>query len=142
MHQKFLELINVGKSFTRGSTTTEVLKGVNLEIAKSQFVSVIGHSGCGKSTLLTMIAGLELPTAGSVCFKEREIEKPGQERAVVFQNHSLLPWRTVKENVLLAVNAVFTKDSKAQRLARAEKWLKKSVLRTTRTSSPTRFPAA
>ncbi len=129
MHQKFLELINVGKSFTRGSTTTEVLKGVNLEIAKSQFVSVIGHSGCGKSTLLTMIAGLELPTAGSVCFKEREIEKPGQERAVVFQNHSLLPWRTVKENVLLAVNAVFTKDSKAQRLARAEKWLEKVGLK-------------
>ena len=129
MHQKFLELINVGKSFTRSGTTTEVLKGVNLEIAKNQFVSVIGHSGCGKSTLLTMIAGLELPTAGSVCFKEREIEKPGQERAVVFQNHSLLPWRTVKENVLLAVNAVFPKEAKAQRVARAEKWLEKVGLK-------------
>ncbi len=129
MQQKFLELINVGKSFTRGSTTMEVLKGVNLEIAKNQFVSVIGHSGCGKSTLLTMIAGLELPTAGSVCFKEREIEKPGQERAVVFQNHSLLPWRTVKENVLLAVNAVFPKETKAQRVARAEKWLEKVGLK-------------
>ncbi|MEY2839476.1 MAG: hypothetical protein RJB60_1775 [Pseudomonadota bacterium] len=121
---KFLEIINVAKHFnhpTKGKI--EVLSGVNLTVDKGSFITVIGHSGCGKSTLLNMIAGLDTPSSGSVCFKEQEIVRPGPERAVVFQNHSLLPWRTVIGNVMLAVNAVFKDQSKKDRLARAEHWL-------------------
>ena len=130
MQQKFLEIINVDKAFTPGGRPkVEVLSKINLEIAKGEFVSIIGHSGCGKSTVLSMIAGLEMPTAGSICFKEQEIMKPGPERAVVFQNHSLLPWRTVLANVMLAVNAIFPNESKAKRRERAEHWLAKVGLK-------------
>ncbi len=122
--QKFLEIINATKSFEAGGRgRVEVLDKINLEIQRSQFVSIIGHSGCGKSTLLSMIAGLEPVTDGSICFKEREISAPGPERAVVFQNHSLLPWRTVLANVLLAVNAVFPRLARTERKAKALRWL-------------------
>lgn len=122
---KFLEIINVKKHFnhpTKGKI--EVLSDINLSVKKGEFITVIGHSGCGKSTLLNMVAGLDLPSSGSVCFKEKEIVKPAPERAVVFQNHSLLPWRTVIGNVMLAVNSVFKDKPKKERLARAEHWLK------------------
>jgi len=122
---KFLEIINVRKHFdhpTKGRL--EVLGGVDLDMHKGQFISIIGHSGCGKSTLLNMIAGLDLPSSGSVCFKEREISKPGPERAVVFQNHSLLPWRTVLANVMLGINSVFPAMPKAERKEKAEHWLR------------------
>ena len=127
--RKFLELINVAKTFTADGRRVEVLEKVSLDIPRNQFVSVIGHSGCGKSTLLTMIAGLEAPTAGSVCFLEREVTRPGPERAVVFQNHSLLPWRTVLANVQLAVDTVFPKLSRKERRERAEHWLVKVGLK-------------
>jgi nitrate ABC transporter ATP-binding subunit len=121
---KFLEIINVTKHFSHPiKGRIEVLDQINLEIRKNEFITVIGHSGCGKSTLLNMIAGLDVPSTGSVCFKEQEITRPGPERAVVFQNHSLLPWRTVLQNVMLAVNARFPGKSKAERLAKAEHWL-------------------
>jgi nitrate/nitrite transport system ATP-binding protein len=122
--QKFLEIIKATKSFSAGGRgTVEVLDRIDLEIRKNEFVAIIGHSGCGKSTLLSMIAGLEPVTSGAICFKEREVSEPGPERAVVFQNHSLLPWRTVRENVMLAVNAVFPRLAKAERRAKAERWL-------------------
>ena len=121
---KFLEIINVTKHFSHPiKGRIEVLDKINLEIKKNEFITVIGHSGCGKSTLLNMIAGLDVPSSGSVCFKEQEIMRPGPERAVVFQNHSLLPWRTVLQNVMLAVNARFPEKTKAERLAKAEHWL-------------------
>ncbi len=82
------------------------LKGIDLEIKKGEFVSLIGHSGCGKSTLLNMIAGLDLPTQGIVSLEGKRITQPGPDRMVVFQNYSLLPWRTVRENIALAVNSV------------------------------------
>jgi bicarbonate transport system ATP-binding protein len=82
------------------------LKGINLEIKKGEFISLIGHSGCGKSTLLNMIAGLDLPTEGLVTLEGQRIKKPGPDRMVVFQNYSLLPWRTVRENIALAVDSV------------------------------------
>ncbi len=82
------------------------LKGIDLEIKKGEFVSLIGHSGCGKSTLLNMIAGLDLPTQGVVSLEGKRITQPGPDRMVVFQNYSLLPWRTVRENIALAVNSV------------------------------------
>ena len=122
--RRFLEVINATKVFdVPGKGAVEVLDPISLEIKRNEFVTLIGHSGCGKSTLLSMVAGFENPTDGSVCFKEREITSPGPERAVVFQNHSLLPWRTVHANVMLAVNAVYKGESRAERRARAERWL-------------------
>jgi nitrate/nitrite transport system ATP-binding protein len=91
------------------------LRDINLGIEKGEFVALIGHSGCGKSTLLNLIAGLLNPTAGGLICDNKEIAGPGPERAVVFQNHSLLPWLTCYQNVYLAVERVFGgKESKAQ----------------------------
>jgi nitrate/nitrite transport system ATP-binding protein len=103
----FLNIDHVDKSFTRNGTTTEVLKDVKLTIGQGEFVSIIGHSGCGKSTLLNLIAGLTRVSAGAVLLEDREVNAPGPDRAVVFQNHSLLPWLTVYDNVRLAVDKVF-----------------------------------
>src|SRR3982074_138356 len=83
------------------------LDGINLRVERGEFVTLIGHSGCGKSTLLNLIAGLTRPSSGVLLCDEREIAAPGPERAVVFQNHSLLPWLTCFENVHLAVERVF-----------------------------------
>jgi len=112
----YLKLDHIDKSFERGGSRTEVLKDINLSISKGEFVSIIGHSGCGKSTLLNLIAGLTTVTAGAVLLENTEVNAPGPERAVVFQNHSLLPWLTVYENVNLAVSKVFSgKKTRAER---------------------------
>ncbi len=114
----YLKLDQIDKSFTRGGRTSEVLKGIELAIDKGEFVSIIGHSGCGKSTLLNIIAGLTPVTQGAVLLEDREVNAPGPDRAVVFQNHSLLPWLTVYENVRLAVDKVFGRTkSKVERHA-------------------------
>ena len=116
MSKAYLSIEAVDKSFTRGATTSEVLKGVSLEIAKGEYVSIIGHSGCGKSTLLNLIAGLTPVTSGAILLDNQTVEQPGPDRAVVFQNHSLLPWLTVYENVALAVDKVFGRSrSRAER---------------------------
>ncbi|MBC8792475.1 MAG: nitrate ABC transporter ATP-binding protein [Tagaea sp. CACIAM 22H2] len=112
----YLKLDRIDKSFKRGGTTSEVLRDVNLEIAQGEFVSIIGHSGCGKSTLLNIVAGLADTTKGVVFLDGTAVEEPGPDRAVVFQNHSLLPWLTVYDNVRLAVDKVFGRaKSKAER---------------------------
>ena len=103
----YLKIDHVDKSFRRGSAETDVLKDVTLAIAKGEHVSIIGHSGCGKTTLLNIVAGLTHATSGGVLLEDREVNEPGPDRAVVFQNHSLLPWLTVYENVRLAVDKVF-----------------------------------
>ena len=105
--QAYLKLDHIDKTFTRGNATTEVLKDINLTIDKGEYVSIIGHSGCGKSTLLNIVAGLTDATMGCVLLENREVNSPGPDRAVVFQNHSLLPWLTVYENVRLGVDKVF-----------------------------------
>ena len=110
-----LELSEIGISFRRGGTTTEVLRDVSLKVDKGQFVSIIGHSGCGKSTVLNIVAGLLRASTGGVVLDGKEVCSPGPDRAVVFQNHSLLPWLTVRENVSLAVNKVLGKKSRAER---------------------------
>jgi nitrate/nitrite transport system ATP-binding protein len=95
------------------------LRDIDLSIAEGEFVTLIGHSGCGKSTLLNLIAGLTAPTAGALICAGREIAGPGPERAVVFQNHSLLPWMTCFENVHLGVERVFGRsETPAQLKAR------------------------
>ncbi|MFN3671973.1 MAG: ABC transporter ATP-binding protein [Bosea sp. (in: a-proteobacteria)] len=112
----YLKIDHVDKSFQRGGVSTPVLKDISLEIGKGEYVSIIGHSGCGKSTLLNIIAGLTPVSAGAVLLENREVREPGPERAVVFQNHSLLPWLSVYDNVALAVNKVFGGSrSKAER---------------------------
>ena len=105
--QAYLKLDHIDKTFTRGNASTEVLKDINLTIEKGEYVSIIGHSGCGKSTLLNIVAGLTDATMGGVLLENREVNSPGPDRAVVFQNHSLLPWLTVYENVRLGVDKVF-----------------------------------
>jgi nitrate/nitrite transport system ATP-binding protein len=116
MTRAYLKLDSISKSFIRSGLESEVLRDVNLEIAKGEFVSIIGHSGCGKSTVLNIIAGLFPATTGGVLLENQEVNAPGPERAVVFQNHSLLPWLTVYDNVALAVNKVFAgKKTKAER---------------------------
>ena len=80
------------------------LKGIDLQIQTGEFISLIGHSGCGKSTLLNMIAGLDLPTGGTVLVDGETVKRPGPNKMVVFQNYSLLPWLTVRQNIALAVN--------------------------------------
>ncbi len=91
------------------------LKGIDLQIKKGEFVSLIGHSGCGKSTLLNMIAGLDLPSEGVVSLEGQQILKPGPDRMVVFQNYSLLPWLSVRDNIALAVDEVLKDLPKAER---------------------------
>jgi nitrate/nitrite transport system ATP-binding protein len=114
----YLKLDHIDKTFIRGSAETEVLKDITLGIDKGEFVSMIGHSGCGKTTLLNIVAGLARATTGGVLLEEREVNEPGPDRAVVFQNHSLLPWLTVYDNVRLAVDKVFSgKKSRPERHA-------------------------
>lgn len=105
--EKYVQLENVNMSFTTKKGTFDALKDINLNIREGEFISIIGHSGCGKSTVLNLIAGLLNPTQGNLFCAGREIGGPGPERAVVFQNHSLLPWLTCFENVYLAVERVF-----------------------------------
>ncbi len=104
---KFIEIQSVAQSFKTAKGPFLALRDIDLTVAKGEFVALIGHSGCGKSTLLNLIAGLTSPTEGSLICANREISGPGPERAVVFQNHSLLPWLTCFENVYLGVERVF-----------------------------------
>jgi len=104
----YLKIDHVDKIFTRGAQETEVLSGITVSIDKGEYVSIIGHSGCGKSTLLNIVAGLTRATNGGVLLENKEVNDPGPDRAVVFQNHSLLPWLTVYDNVRLAVDKVFS----------------------------------
>src|SRR5262245_39679892 len=104
----YLKIDHVDKTFTRGAQASEVLADITVSIEKGEFVSIIGHSGCGKSTLLNIVAGLTPVTTGAVLLENREVNAPGPDRAVVFQNHSLLPWLTVYDNVRLAVDKVFS----------------------------------
>src|SRR3979411_144608 len=114
--QPYLKLDHIDKTFTRGNTSTEVLKDINLTIEQGEYVSIIGHSGCGKSTLLNIVPGRTVAARGVVVAEHRVFNSPGPDRAVVFQNHSLLPWLTVHENVKLGVDKVFSSSkTKAER---------------------------
>lgn len=116
MSKSHLELTNVQMAFDTPNGPFVALENVDLKIRKGEFVSLIGHSGCGKSTVLNIVAGLLQATRGGCVLDGHEVNTPGPERAVVFQNHSLMPWLTVHENVELAVQQVFRKSmSKAER---------------------------
>jgi nitrate/nitrite transport system ATP-binding protein len=126
---KFIDISGVEQVFKTKKGPFCALRDINLNVAKGEFVALIGHSGCGKSTLLNLIAGLTMPTQGHLLCANREIAGPGPERAVVFQNHSLLPWLTCFENVYLGVERVFgaankstgaASENKAQLAARTD----------------------
>jgi nitrate/nitrite transport system ATP-binding protein len=109
MKSNYLEISKVGIEFPTEGKPFRALQDVNLSIQKGEFISLIGHSGCGKSTVLNIIAGLYQATEGGIILEGREVDEPGPDRAVVFQNHALLPWLTVYQNVELAVKCVFKK---------------------------------
>ena len=119
--EKFVQIERVGQTFDTKKGKFVALRDIDLNIAQGAFVALIGHSGCGKSTLLNLIAGLTKPTTGVLLCDGREIAGPGPERAVVFQNHSLLPWLTCFENIYLAVERVFSgKEDKPKLKARTQ----------------------
>ncbi len=107
MSKEHLNIDHVSIEFDTPKGKFKALDNVSLKISKGEFVSLIGHSGCGKSTVLNIIAGLLQATEGGIVLDGKEVNEPGPERAVVFQNHSLLPWLTAYENVELAVKQVF-----------------------------------
>lgn len=115
MSSSYLEISKMGMEFDTDKGKFCALQNVQLDINKGEFISLIGHSGCGKSTVLNVVAGLYKATQGGIILEGREVNEPGPDRAVVFQNHALLPWLSVYENVELAVKRVFKKKmSKAE----------------------------
>lgn len=115
--QAFLSFENVSKIYPTPKGPYTVLENVNLTIDQGEFICVIGHSGCGKSTLLNMVSGFNQPTHGKVLLRGQAIKEPGPDRMVVFQNYALLPWRSVFDNVYLAVNAVYPNKSEPEKRA-------------------------
>ena len=108
-----LELRKVRKSY--GKPAVGVLSDISLDVARGELVAILGPSGAGKTTLISLIAGLAQPDGGTIVFNERELVAPGPDRGVVFQNYSLLPWLTVRENVQLAVDQAFASWPRARR---------------------------
>jgi nitrate/nitrite transport system ATP-binding protein len=120
MSNAYLNISRVDMTFTGANGSNPVLKGINLEVRRGEYISLIGHSGCGKSTVLNIVAGLLKATSGGVIVDNREVNAPGPDRAVVFQNHSLLPWLTVYQNVEIAVDKIF-RDSRSA--AERKEWI-------------------
>lgn len=118
-----LKFNNVCKGYGIGVDRAEILRNISLDVAEGEFVAILGFSGTGKTTLINMIAGLDVPDAGSVTFKGAPIKGPGPERGLVFQSYSLMPWLTVKGNIMLAVDAAFPKMGKAEKSTKADHYI-------------------
>jgi nitrate/nitrite transport system ATP-binding protein len=119
----FLELKNVSKCYGPVAKQTTILKDINLQIERGEFVAIVGYSGAGKTTLISMIAGLIKPDTGTITLNDLEITEPGPDRGIVFQNYSLLPWMTVYENIYLAVDQVFPNWAPAKKQLHTEKYI-------------------
>lgn len=113
--EAFLRIENVSKIYPTPKGEYVVLQDVNLHINEGEFICLIGHSGCGKSTLLNMVGGFSKPSIGEVTVAGKTITKPGPDRMVVFQGYALLPWLTVYENVMLAVDSVYPHLAKGEK---------------------------
>jgi nitrate/nitrite transport system ATP-binding protein len=120
MSKAYLSLSQVDMTFPGPNGGNPVLQGINLDVQRGEYISLIGHSGCGKSTVLNIVAGLLKATSGGVIVDNREVNAPGPDRAVVFQNHSLLPWLTVYQNVEIAVDKIFAGTRSA---AERKEWI-------------------
>ncbi len=120
MSKAYLNISRVDMDFTRNGVTNPVLRDINLDVMRGEFISLIGHSGCGKSTVLNIVAGLLKASSGGVIVDDKEVNSPGPDRALVFQNHSLLPWLTVYQNVELAVEKTFRRTKTA---AERREWI-------------------
>jgi nitrate/nitrite transport system ATP-binding protein len=116
----FLEARQLVKSFTGARGSRQVLGGLDLSLEEGEFVSVVGYSGSGKTTLVSVLGGLLRPDSGEVWLGGAKVTGPGPERGIVFQQYSLLPWMTVRENVALAVEAVRPEASGTERRRRTE----------------------
>ena len=122
MARAFLTVDDVTQVFPlSGGGHYVALKDIDLDIAEGEFIALIGHSGCGKSTLLNLLAGLTQASSGGILMNGRQVSDPGPDRMVVFQNYSLLPWQTVRQNIALAVNNVMRSASPAERAERIER---------------------
>jgi nitrate/nitrite transport system ATP-binding protein len=119
----FLELRAVSKSYATDGKRTEVLRDINLEIDRGEFVAIVGYSGAGKTTLISLIAGLLQADSGKITLNDLDIVEPGPDRGIVFQTYSLLPWLTVYENVYLAVDQVFPNWSPTKKQQHTEKYI-------------------
>ncbi|NKX66342.1 ATP-binding cassette domain-containing protein [Labrenzia sp. 5N] len=119
----FLEISGVSKSYGENATRTDVLDDINLKVEEGEFIAIVGFSGTGKTTLISLLAGLIEPDKGGIIFKNKEIDGPHQDRGVVFQSYSLMPWLSVFGNVALAVDSVFKKKSAAERKAICDKYI-------------------
>jgi len=112
-----LNIEHLSKSFGKGERSKAVLHDINLSVANNEFVSIVGASGCGKSTLLSLVAGLQTFDAGSIQVDGRTIDSPGLDRGVVFQSYTLLPWKTVRQNVEFALEASGCRREEQRRIA-------------------------
>jgi nitrate ABC transporter ATP-binding subunit len=119
----FVEIDSVSKIYDTPKGPYTVLDDVSLTVNEGEFICVIGHSGCGKTTMLNMVSGFSQPSSGEVRVAGKRVEEPGPDRMVVFQNYCLLPWKTVFENVYLAVNAVHPEKSKSDKAEIVHKYL-------------------
>tara|TARA_R110002110_G_scaffold203859_2_gene415058 strand:- start:9425 stop:11101 length:1677 start_codon:yes stop_codon:yes gene_type:complete len=118
-----LKIDHLCRGFGQGESRTEILSDISLDVAQGEFVAILGFSGTGKTTLINMIAGLDTPDSGTVTFKGAPVTGPGPERGLVFQSYSLMPWLTVKGNIMLAVESVFSKLSRAEKSAKADHYI-------------------
>ena len=116
---KTLSIQNVNKSFTVDGQKVDVLKDINLEVQEGEFIAIVGHSGCGKSTLLKIIAGLEKNDTGLVTVDGKEVNGPGMDRGMIFQEHRLFPWMSIENNVQLGLKGL----SKEEKIKLSDQYL-------------------
>ncbi len=136
--EKYLNIDHVSIEFPTVNGPFKALDNINLKIDKGEFVSIIGHSGCGKSTVMNIVGGLYKASQGGVILEGREVDEPGPDRAIVFQNHSLFPWLTAYQNVELAVKSVF-KGQKTQKEIR--EWTEHNIELVQMTHAKDKLPA-
>ena len=125
MTDSFLKVENLARRYpgSKDGGALAVFEQVNFTIQKGEFVCIIGHSGCGKSTILNILAGLDQASEGAVIMDGREIAGTSLDRGVIFQNHSLLPWKSALKNITFAVRARWPQWNKAQVLEHAHRYL-------------------
>ncbi|MDU0953850.1 MAG: ATP-binding cassette domain-containing protein, partial [Bradyrhizobium sp.] len=122
MTDKFISIEGIAKRYD-GARSTTIFENLWLGMARGEFVCVIGHSGCGKTTVLNILAGLDVPSEGAVIVDGQAIEGPSLDRAVIFQSHALLPWRTVLGNVAYAISSKWRRWDRAKVKAHALKYI-------------------